>query len=72
MRIPKKLPLFGRTTPEAVLEQLAHGKRQKQIAFDLGCHHQSLNRALRIEQIRRGARNMTELIALYVEAKERK
>jgi FixJ family two-component response regulator len=72
MDIPKKLPIFGRTTPDEVLEQIAHGRQQKQIAYDLGVSHQSLNRALRLEQLRRGARNMTELIALFVESKARK
>jgi FixJ family two-component response regulator len=72
MRIPKPLPIFGRTTPDDVLEQLAHGREQKQVAYDLGVNHQSLNRALRLEQVRRGARNMAELIALFMESKTRK
>lgn len=71
MRLPKHLPIFGRTTPDAVLEELAHGKQQKEIAYELGCHHQALNRALRLEQLRRGARNINELIALHVERKIR-
>lgn len=70
--IPKPLPIFGRTTPDAVLEELAHGRQQKAIAYDLGVTPTHLNKQLRREQIRRGARNLTELIALYVEAKGRK
>ncbi len=56
--IPKPLPIFGRTTPDAVLDELSHGKEQKEIAYELGCNAQSLNRALRLEQLRRGARNI--------------
>lgn len=72
MHIPKPLPIFGRTTPDDVLEKLAHGTPQKAIAYELGVSPNHLNKQLRREQIRRGARNMTELIALYVERKGRK
>ena len=72
MKIPRPLPVFGRTTPDAVLEQLAHGKQQKAIAYDLGVSPTHLNKQLNRERMRRGARNMAELIALYMEAKARK
>lgn len=70
--IPKQLPVFGRTTPDAVLEKLTHGTPQKAIAYELGVSPTHLNKQLRREQLRRGARNLAELIALYVEAKGRK
>lgn len=72
MHIPKPLPVFGKTTPDDVLEQLANGKQQKTIAYELGVRPEWLNKQLRREQIRRGARNITELIALYVERKSRR
>ena len=45
--IPKPLPIFGRTTPDAVLEELAHGRQQKAIAYDLGVTPTHLNKQLR-------------------------
>ena len=70
--IPKPLPVFGRTTPDAVLEELSRGKQQKAISYELGVTPTHLNKQLNRERLRRGARNMAELIALYVEAKGRK
>ena len=66
--MPSKYPHL---TVDAILERMVHGKKLKEIGYELGAHWHTVDNRLREARKAAGLKTIYQLLARYVEAKVR-